>query len=149
MGFLHLSLVNEPSLEMCECSPSPWAERLQCALALCSTWCFLEVTALRGACTGCLTWRQHSEGTAKLGNSCQEVTEFCACTFLPSFLTFHPSHKVRTTRKSLFCAARTKSYFAFHVPRAAEVAVPRVLRGQCAQDAAAFLQQAAGQHCGI
>lgn len=35
------------------------------------------------------------------------------------------------------------------MPRAAEVAVPRVLREQCAQDAAAFLQQAAGQHCGI
>lgn len=29
------------------------------------------------------------------------------------------------------------------------MAVPRVLREQCAQDAAAFLQQAAGQHCGI
>lgn len=29
------------------------------------------------------------------------------------------------------------------------MAVPRVLREQRAQDAAAFLQQAAGQHCGI
>lgn len=83
--FFNLSLVNEFSLEMCERSPSPWAETLQCALALCSTWCFLEVRALRAACTGCVTRRQCSEGTAKLGNSCQEVTKFCACTIFAFF----------------------------------------------------------------
>lgn len=67
--FFNLSLMNEPSLEMCESSPSPWAEILQCALALCSAWCFLEVRALRAACTGCVTWRQCSEGQPSLGTA--------------------------------------------------------------------------------
>lgn len=42
-----------------------------------------------------------------------------------------------------------ESYFAFQICRAAEVAVPRVLREQHAQDAAAFLKQAAGKHSDI
>lgn len=147
--FFNLSLVNEFSLEMCERSPSPWAETLQCALALCSTWCFLEVRALRAACTGCVTRRQCSEGTAKLGNSCQEVTKFCACTIFAFFP--HLSSVTRGAHHALMVilGCQNKSYFVFQMPRAAEVAMPRVLWEQCAQDAAAFLQQAAGQHCGI